>query len=194
MIGSRLLRFVWLLVLLPAAAAAAPPPSEPAEQAIRATLERWYEELGKREEGRTWDIVAPGFIDSTPPVYHARTRSRALGPRVYVSLPAQALKFVWEAESIRLDSNFARVEVWERGYFYAWAAQKTYERAADTTFILERQEKDGRWRILAHQSGSYGISPNKVTNPMPDLRAFFYATEGKDRDPAADARAAAESR
>jgi hypothetical protein len=26
---------------------------------------------------------------------------------------------------------------------------------------------------------------------MPDLRALYYATEGKDRDPVADARAAA---
>lgn len=188
--GSRLALLAWLLVLLPAAAAAAPPPSEPAEQAIRATLARWYEELGKREQGRTWDIVAPGFIDSTPPVYHARTRSRALGPRVYVALPAQALKFAWEVESIRRDSTFARVEVWERGYFYAWAAQKTYERAAATLFILERHEKDGRWRIAAHQSGSYGIPPDKVTDPMPDLRNLYHSTEGKDRDAAADSAAA----
>ncbi len=186
--GLRRLCRVWLLVLLPAAAP--PPPSQPAEPAIRATIARWYEELAKREEGRTWDIVTPGFIDSTPPVYHARTRSRALGPRVYVSLPAQALKFAWEVDSIRLDPNFARVEVWERGYFYAWAAQTTYERASSTTFLLERQEKDGRWRIAAHQTGSYGIPPNKITDPMPDLRALYYSTEGKDRDAAADARAA----
>lgn len=137
-----------------------------------------------------WEIVAPGFIDSTPPVYHAKTRSRALGPRVFGSLSAQALKFTWEVESIRRDSSFARVEVWERGYFYASAAQTTYERAASTSFILERREKDGRWLIAAHQSGSYGIPPNKITKPMPDLRAFYYATQGKDRDPAADAKAA----
>lgn len=183
-----LLFLAWLLV--PLSAAAAGPPSASAEPAIRATLERWYEELAKREEGRTWDIVAPGFIDSTPPVYHAKTRSRALGPRVYVSLPAQAMKFSWEIDSIRIDPNFARVEVWERGYFYAYAAQTTYERASSTTFILERQDKDGRWRIAAHQTGSYGIPPHKITNPMPDLRDLYYSTEGKDRDPAADARAA----
>lgn len=79
--------------------------------------------------------------------------------------------------------------MWERGYFYAWAVQKTYERPAATTFILERREEDGRWLILAHQSGSYGIPPNKITDPMPDLRGLFYATEGKHRDPAADAKA-----
>ena len=79
------------------------------------------------------------------------------------------------------------------GYVYAFAAQRTYENAAATSFILERSGKDGRWRIAAHQSGSYGIPPDKITRPMPDLRTLFYATEGKDRDPAADARAAAEN-
>lgn len=29
---------------------------------------------------------------------------------------------------------------------------------------------------------------------MPDLRAFYYATEGKGRDPAADARSAVPTR
>ena len=181
-----LLGLAWL-ALAPLSAAVAQPSPPSAEAAIRAVLARWYEELAKREQGRLWDIVAPGYIDSTPPAYHAKTPSRALGPRVFVSLPAQALKFAWEVESLRRDSRFARVQVWERGYFYAFAAQKTYERAAATTFILERDDGDGRWRIAAHQSGSYGIPPGKVTDPMPDLRAHFYATEGKDRDPAADA-------
>ena len=73
------------------------------------------------------------------------------------------------------------------GYFYAWAAQKTYERAASALFIFEKQE-DGRWLILAHQANSQGIPPNKITDPMPDLRGLFYETEGKGRDPEADAR------
>ena len=88
---------------------------------------------------------------------------------------------------MRIDPNFAKVDVWERGYFYAFAAQQTYERAVDTVFILERRQDDGSWLITAHQSGSYGIPPNKITDPMPDLRDLYYATEGKDRDPAADA-------
>jgi hypothetical protein len=179
----------FLLVLLPAAPAAAQPPS--AEEGIRATLSRWYEELEKREKGRLWGLEAPGFIDASPPVYHARTKSRAAGPRVYGSLAAQALKFRWEVDSVRRDSSFAKVRVWERGYFYAAAVQKTYERAAATIFVLERSEKDGRWLILAHQSSGQGIPPNKITDPMPDLRDLYYSTQGKDRDPAADARAAA---
>lgn len=175
-----------LLVVPPSAATAAP-----AEPEIRTTLSRWYDELAKKEKGRLRDLVAPGFIDASPPVHHARTMSRAAGPRVYASLAAQALKFAWEIDSVRRDSSFAKVQVWERGYFYAPAARTTYERAAAATFILERSGKDGRWRIAAHQSSSQGIPPNKVTDPLPDLRAFYYATEGKDRDPAADARAAA---
>jgi hypothetical protein len=187
--SARAFCLALLLLLVPPTAATA----APAEEEIRTTLSRWYEELAKKEKGRLWDLVAPGFIDASPPVHHARTMSRAAGPRIYASLPAQALKFAWEVDSIRRDSSFAKVQVWERGYFYAAAAQKTYERAAATTFILERSEKDGRWLIASHQSGSYGIPPNKVTDPMPDLRAFYYATEGKDRDPAADAKAAAEN-
>lgn len=182
-----------LLVLLPGTAfAQAPAPS--AEDGIRATLARWYGELAKKEEGRLWDILAPGFIDSSPSWRHVDTGARNLGPRVYTSLPARALQFAWEIDSIRRDSTFAKVQVWERGYFYAFAAQKTYESAAATTFILERRETDGRWLILAHQSGGYGIPPNKITDPMPDLRALFYATEGRRRDPELDAKEARKDR
>lgn len=168
---------------------AAPAAAEAGEDGIRAAIARWYGELGKREKGRPWSAVAPGFIEASPPYRHVDNGSRKLGPRVYTSLAAQALKFSYDVESIRADSAFARVQVWERGYFYAWAAGRTYELGASTTFVLERGETDGRWRILAHQSSSQGIPPNKVTDPMPDLRALFYATEGKDRDLAADARA-----
>jgi hypothetical protein len=169
---------------------ASPSAAQSPETEIRSTIGRWYEELAKREEGRPDDLVAPAFIDASPPVTYARTGSRALGPRIYTSLAARALKFSWEVDSIRRDSAFAKVQVWERGYFYASAAQKTYENAAATTFILERSARDGRWRIAAHQSSGQGIPPNKITAPMPDLRALYYSTEGKDRDPAADARAA----
>ncbi|HET9638493.1 MAG TPA: hypothetical protein VFP12_04725 [Allosphingosinicella sp.] len=178
------LRAAACLALLLAAPAAARSP----EEGIRTTIARWYEELAKKDEGRPWDLVAPGFIDASPHYSYIDTGSRALGPRIYTSLPAEAVKFAFDVDSIRRDESFARVQVWERGYFYAWAAQKTYERAAAATFILERNGTDGRWRIAAHQSSSQGIPPNKVTAPMPDLRAVYYSTQGKDRDPAADAR------
>jgi hypothetical protein len=174
-----------LLACLPAAAQTASD-----EAAIRETVALYYQELAKKEKARLGDILAPGLIDTDPHYGYADTRSAALGPRIYTSLPAEALKFSYEIEAIRADASFAKVRVWERGYFYAWAAQVTYERAVETHFILERREKDSRWLILAHQSGSYGIPPSKITDPMPDLRDLFYATEGKGRDPAKDAEAA----
>ncbi|HEX8468639.1 MAG TPA: hypothetical protein VF620_12630 [Allosphingosinicella sp.] len=178
---SGAFRLAFLLVLLAPPAAARTPS---AEDGIRVTLSRWYEELAKGDKGRPSDLVTPGFIEASPPYRHADNGSRALGPRIYDSLAARALKFAWEMDSIRRDSRFARVEVWERGYFYAYAARRTYENAAAASFILERSEKDGRWRIAAHQSGGYGIPPNKVTEPMPDLSALYHATEGKNRGPA----------
>jgi hypothetical protein len=173
----------WLAALLLAsfaAPAAARAPTVSAEDGIRATLGRWYEELRKKEEGRHSSLTSPQFIEASPPYRIAESKSRKAAPRIYSSLAADALKFSWEIDSIRRDSAFARVQVWERGYFYASAARQTYERAAATTFVLERSEKDGRWLILAHQSSSQGIPPNKITNPMPDLSG-----EAGEADPAA---------
>ena len=166
------------------AANEAPAPSAPdqsAERKIRDVIDRWYAELLRKEEGRPYLLTAPGFIDASPHYRHVNNGSRALGPRIFTSLAARALKFDHDVESIRADSSFAKVRVWERGYFYAWAAGKTYETAAATTFLLERQA-DGRWLIIAHESNSEGIPPNKVTDPMPDLRALWEANEGKKRE------------
>lgn len=138
-----------LAALLVLAAAA---PASPADPEIRTIVERWYQELAKKEKGRPWSLAAPGFIDASPASRHLDTGARNLGPPVFTSLAATALHFRFDLESVRADSSFARVEVWERGYFYAWAAQRTYERAAATTFLLERDPADGRWQILAHQS------------------------------------------
>jgi hypothetical protein len=177
-----------LLVLSAPPAVAQEPHQTDRETAVRAVIARWYEELAKEDGGRVWDLTAPGFIEASPHYRHIDTGAANLGPRVYTSLAARALKFSYDIDGMRIDPNFARATVWERGYFYAFAAQKTYERAAATVLVLERQEADGRWLILAHQSSTQGIPPNKITDPMPDLRALFYATEGKDRDPQADAR------
>ena len=183
-------RLILLLILFWGSVAAARGPSDPEEQKIHATISRWYEELEKKDEGRVWDLVGPGFIDASPHRRYVDNGSRALGPPIYDSLAAQALKFAWEIDVLRRDSTFAKVQVWERGYFYAWAAEKTYERAASTTFILERREADGRWLILAHESSSIGIPPNKITDPMPDLRELYEATVGEApaRKPAAPRR------
>lgn len=188
--GSPVRAVIAVLLVLLSAPAFAEPGTASEEAAIRKVITRWYEELGKHGKGRVWEITAPGFIDASPHYRHRDTGAASLGPRIYTSLAATALKFAYDVDRVRVDPNFAKVGVWERGYFYAAAAQKTYERAADTTFVLERQEKDGRWLILAHQTSSQGIPPTRITDPMPDLRDLYYATEGKGRDPAADAEAA----
>lgn len=180
--------FAVLLLLAGSPAGAAERDTAADEAAIRAVVAAWYAELAKKDDGRVRGLTAPGFIDATPHYRHIDTGAASLGPRVHTSLAATALTFTYEIERMRIDPHFAKVAVWERGYFYAAAAQKTYERAAETDFVLERSETDGTWRILAHQSGSYGIPPSKKTDPMPDLRDLFYATEGKARDPEADAR------
>ena len=158
------------------------------EGEIRTVIATWYEELKKKEDGHVHRLMTPIAINSTPHYHHQNTGAASLGPRIYTSLAATALEFRHDIERLKVDPNFAKVDVWERGYFYAWFAQKTSERAAATVFVLERQDKDGRWLILAHQTSPRGIPPGKHTDPMPDLRDLFYATEGKDRDPDADAR------
>lgn len=181
----RILLVVLLLLFPPAGFARAQDAS--AEEPIRSVIAQWYAELAKREDGRIESIVAPNFINSTPHYVYADSGSAALGPPIYNSLAATALRFAYDIDAMRIDQNFAKVDVWERGYFYAFAAEKTYERAASTVFVLERRQADGRWLILAHHSGSYGIPPNRITNPMPDLRDLHHAAEGRDRDPGADA-------
>lgn len=194
MTGLRLRAFCLFFLLFLSAPAPASAQAPADEAAIRTVVARWYEELAKKEEGRHWNVTAPGFIDASPHYRYPPSKSAKLGPRYYTSLSATALKFAWDIIGIRADASFAKVQVWERGYFYAAAAQQTYERAAATTFLLERRESDGAWLILAHQTSTQGIPPNRITSPMPDLRALYYATEGKNRDPEADARAAAANR
>jgi hypothetical protein len=183
-----------LLLALPALIAATPALAQTpaAETEIRSVIADWYKELAKKQDGYPYRLTAPQFIDASPWYDHVDNGSRALGPRIYTSLAARAIEFRYDVDTLRIDPNFARASVWERGYFFAYAANKTYEMAHRTTFIFERGPSDGRWRIVAHESSSQGIPPNKITNPMPDLRARFYATEGKDRDPAEDARKAAQ--
>ena len=138
------------------------------------------------------NLKAPGAImgEPRPTVIERNPGSRAwTGYYVSNELAAKALEFRYD---LIIDGRFAKVRVWERGYFYAWAAQTTYENAASALFILERQDEGrdaGRWLILAHEAGTQGIPPNKKTNPMPDLRALYYSTAGfgLGRDPEKDA-------
>ncbi len=159
------------------------------ETAIRALIDKWYVEHRAGPDGRPDRLKAPGSIDPTPGYLYPATRSAAAGPRSYNSLAYTALEFRHEISQLKIDPRFARASVYERGYFFAWAAQRTSERLGSATFVLEKQD-DGRWLVLAHQTYTMGIPPNLKTDPMPDLRALYYSTVGKDRDPEADALAA----
>ena len=163
------------------------------EAIIRGLIDEWYAEHRKGPHGRPHRLHAPGAIDASPGFTYPRSNSAALAKPIYNSLAHRALRFSYEITALKIDPRFARARVWERGYFYAWAAQQTYENAGSAVFVLEKQD-DGRWLVLAHQTNTIGIPPNMKTDPMPDLRAYFYATQGKDRDPAKDAEAAKRGR
>ncbi len=186
--------FTVVFLLLPTLAVAQVPQANDDETALRAVIAGWYDTLQKRgpapatlgQQGN-WRLYAPGAINGGPHETETDPRSARLSPTISHELAAQALKFSYEIDVLRIDPRFAKAIVWERGYFYAWAAQQTYETAASALFIFEKQP-DGHWLILAHEANSQGIPPTKRTDPMPNLRELFYATQGKGRDPEADAR------
>jgi hypothetical protein len=167
------------------------------EAKIRAVIADWYERVGEPQARAPWALMAPGGIDAGPgyaeiPYQAPEHRSAAAysGPRINHELAARAMRFTYDIDRIVLNPDLARVDVWERGYFYAYAAQKTYELAVDTMFIFQKQP-NGEWKILLHEGSSQGIPPNKITDPMPDLRAEYYAG-CPTCDPVADAKKARE--
>ena len=179
-----------LFAALPAAAQA----SED-EAKIRAVIAEWYERVATQPADTPWVLFAPGSIDGGPGYSvpaDLSSGSRVLrGPWINHELAAQALKFSFDIDLMKVDPHFAKVYVWERGYFYAWSARTTYENAASTLFVLEKQDT-GEWKILAHDARSTGIPLNKITDPLPDLRDLYYARCGASCDPVADAKKAKE--
>jgi hypothetical protein len=168
------------------------------EAKVRAVIADWYKRVGKVPADAPWSLMAPGAIDGGPgyaeiPYRPPEHRSRAAydGPLLNNEMASKALTFAYDIDVMKLDPRFAKVWVWERGYFYASAAQVTYENAASTMFVLEKQDS-GAWLILAHQGSSQGIPPNKITKPMPDLRDAYYSKCGSACDPVADAKKAKE--
>ncbi len=168
------------------------------EAKVRAVIADWYQRVGKAPADAPWSLMAPGAIDGGPgyaeiPYQPPEYRSRAAydGPRLNNEMASKALTFAYDIDVMKLDPRFAKVWVWERGYFYASAAQVTYENAASTMFVLEKQD-NGAWLILAHRGSSQGIPPNKITRPMPDLRDAYYSKCGSACDPVADAKKAKE--
>ena len=186
-----------LAVIWAAPAFAQAPEHEPPvdEAAVREVIADWYARVGKPEADMPWLVLAPGAIEagpgySVPADLHSGSAALR-GPWINHQLAARAMQFAYDIDLLKVDPRFARAMVWERGYFFASAAQKTYELGVRTMFVLEKQA-DGRWLILAHSANSEGIPPNKVTDPMPDLRALYYERCGTACDPVADAKKAAE--
>lgn len=192
------MRFPGLIVLALAATAPAFAQSSEDETKVRAVIADWYERVRDPDTKRPWALMAPGGVDAGPGYaeipYRAREERSAAaysGPHINNELVAKAMRFSYDIDRLVLNPNLAKVDVWERGYFYASAAQKTYELAVDTMFVLEKQA-GGEWKILLHQGTSQGIPPNKITSPMPDLRDEYYARCGPACDPVADAQKAKE--
>jgi hypothetical protein len=185
-----------LFMALPSLGQAAFAQESGEEAKVKAVIADWYRRVGQPEADKPWALMAPGSIDGGPgysePAAVNQSAAAYRGPWINNELAARALKFGYDIDMLVVDDHLAKARVWERGYFYAWAAQQTYEMAAAALFVFEKQA-DGEWKILAHEATSQGIPPNKITSPMPDLHDMFYAGPGKSRDPAKDAEAASHS-
>jgi len=178
-----------IVLLAPAAGAQATD-----EDKVRAVIADWYERVGQTPADAPWAIMAPGGISggpgfSVPADLHSGSAALR-GPWLNHELAARAMQFAYDIDQLVIDDHLAKARVWERGYTFAPAAQKTYESAASALFVLEKQP-DGSWLILAHEARSQGIPPNRITNPMPDLKALYYERCGAACDPEADAAKAA---
>ena len=192
----RLAAFIAAMLLaasLPFTPALAQSPED--EDAVKAVIADWYERVSHKKAAAPWMLLAPGGRDagpgySVPADLHSGS-AVIRGPFINHELAARAMKFSYEIDVLKVDPRFAKAIVWERGYFFASAAQKTYENAASTLFLFEKQD-DGAWKILLHDANSTGIPPNRITDPMPDLRDEYYETCGAGCDPVADAKKAAE--
>ena len=192
------MRAMALIVLRLSASAPAFAQTSDDEAKVRVVIAEWYERVSHAEARQPWLLLAPGGIDAGPgyaeiPYQPREERSAAAysDPRINHEMAAQAMAFAYDIDRLILNADLAKVDVWERGYFYAAAAQKTYERAVDAMFVLQKMDT-GAWKILAHEATSQGIPPNKITNPMPDLHDEYYAKCGSACDPVADAKKAKE--
>lgn len=180
------------LALLAASSAHAQAPDD--EASVRAVIADWYERVGQTPAKTPWVLIAPGGFDagpgySVPADLHSGSAALR-GPWLNHELAARAMVFTYDIDQLIVEDHLAKARVWERGYMYASAAQKTYENAASALFVLEK--RDGKWMILVHEASGQGIPPNKITDPMPDLRAMYYERCGDACDPVADAKKAAE--
>ena len=162
-----------LLLLLVATLCPRPTLAQSSEEAVRAVIDAWYSELRKGRSGRYDNFLAPGGIvipthpcvDRDKPQPRGLTGREPLFPHLLVR---RAQRFAHTVERANIEPSLARVDVWERGWIYAWAAKQTYENAAAATFVLERREGAG-WKIVLYASHSQAVRPQHRGEPMPDL-------------------------
>ena len=143
-----------------------------AEDQVRGLVADWYAEIARGREGRHWRLFAPVAIveDCRPQENDDEQLPRVITDLGFRrELAANALRFEYDITGMLVEPNLARVDVWERGWFYARATESTYENAARTTFILQR-DNAGAWKIAAYGSRSSAVHPDHVDDPMPDLR------------------------
>jgi len=172
---STLIAFVLMLVVSLIFSTAMPVRADEAD-AVKELIGRWYSELRKGrlgEKSDVWTLLAPGgMIEPSHRCYDPEIpQPRMLkmrGPAYSHLLAVRSQKFTHEIESLEVERTLARINVWERGWIYAWAAKSTYENAAGATFILEK--RDGQdWKILLYASRSSAVRPQDRDDPMPDL-------------------------
>lgn len=166
-------RRMLLAALLVAAAVAGPASATTQDEAVKSVIAKWYAELLKRSDAHLSPLLAPGGM--VEPDYRCpdddQPQPRALDwtlPPYPHFLAMRAGKFAYEVERMQVERTLAKVDVWERGWIYAGAAKRTYENAADATFILERKENEG-WKVLLYASHSQAVRHDHRNQPMPDL-------------------------
>lgn len=161
----------WALALL-IVLAGAPAVRADDEADVRALIAGWYAEMRKGNEARPWTLMAPGGMllprecpDQCGPL------PRVAKPRDPYSpfyLARRAKKFAHEITRLRVERTLARVDVWERGWDYAWALKKTTQSAASGLFILEKRPGKA-WKVLLYESEVRALRPQDQDGPPPDL-------------------------
>jgi hypothetical protein len=143
------------------------------EADVRALIGAWYDELRKGRDGHRWKYLAPSAMllprycpDRCGPQPRALKLDELFRPRYLVELSE---KFAFEIERLKIEGTLARVDIWERGWRYAWAAERTTENAAVALFILEKRPGED-WKILVYNSESRALRPQDRDKPMPDLK------------------------
>ncbi len=143
------------------------------EDEVRTFIANWYDELRKGDEARVYPLLASqGAVLPVSCPDQCGPQPRAMKIQKVPPFPhllaTRAQQFAYEIRHARVEQTLARVDVWERGWFWAWAAKTTYESAASASFYLENLNGSG-WKIALYRSDSRAIHPKHKDDPLPDL-------------------------